>query len=144
MNKSKNIETIYDLSTDKQRLEVEVIHSFLKESYWAKNISKDMVRKTIENSFCVGVYYQNQQVGFARAVTDYATFGYIADVFIIEKHRGRNLSKKLISFILNHPDLQGFRGWVLGTRDAHTLYEKFGFQPIDNEVFMNLRLKVEY
>ena len=105
------------------------VHQYLSgESYWAKNISINLVKKSIENSVCFSVFYKDKPVGFARVITDKATFGYIADVFIIEAHRGKGLSKWLMQTILDNEELQGFRGWMLGTKDAHSLYEKFGFK----------------
>ncbi len=117
------------LSTDKEKLDIDFIHHFLSvESYWAKDIPLHTVKKSIENSFCVGIYENNQQVGFARVITDYATFGYLADVFVNPKYRSLGLSKLMMEYIINHPDLQGFRRWLLATSDAHGLYEKYGFK----------------
>lgn len=122
----------YFISTDKEKLDIPYIHRFLATSYWAEQIPIETVRKSIEGSGCFGVYEGNRQVGFARVITDKATFGYLADVFIDEAYRGRGLSKWLIEVILSHPDLQGFRRWMLATKDAHGLYAQFGFSPIDN------------
>lgn len=119
------------ISTDKSKLDISYIHQFLSGSYWAENIPSAIVQKSIEGSMCFGVYDDGQQVGFARVVTDNATFGHLADVFIDEKYRGRGLSKWLMEIIMSHEDLQGFRSWQLGTKDAHGLYEKFGFRPVD-------------
>ena len=118
------------ISTDRSRLDVPLIHDFLSNSYWAKDIPLAVVQRAIENSLCFGVYHDDRQVGFARVVTDRATFAYIADVFIIEEHRGRGLSKWLVQTILSHPDLQGLRRWMLATRDAHGLYAQYGFTPL--------------
>lgn len=108
-----------------------MIHCFLAEdSYWAKNISSELVQKCIDNSFCFGVYCDGSQVGFARVITDFTTFAYLADVFILPSHRGRGLSKMLMSFIMSYPDLQGLRRWMLATKDAHTLYQQFGWEPV--------------
>ena len=120
----------YTFSTDKAKLDVKVIHDFLSNSYWAKNIPIEIVKRSIENSLCFGVFHHNKQVGFARVVSDYATFGYLADVFISEEHRGKGLSKKLMEHIVAHPQLQGLRRFCLGTKDAHKLYEQFGFTVI--------------
>lgn len=120
------------ISTDKAKLDIAYIHQFLAQSYWAENIPKEIVQKSIEGSLCFGVYNEKQQIGFARVVTDYATFGYLADVFIDENYRGRGLSKWLMKTILSHPGLQGFRSWQLGTKDAHGLYAQFGFMPLDD------------
>jgi GNAT superfamily N-acetyltransferase len=118
----------YLYSTDKDKLQFDVIHSYLSnESYWAQGISPDILRRSIENSECFGIYKGSEQVGFARVVTDKATFGYLGDVFVLEPHRGKGLSKNLMAFILKHPELQGFRRWMLLTRDAQELYSKFGF-----------------
>ena len=122
----------FTISTDKHKLDIPYIHRFLVQSYWAENIPIEIVERSINGSFCFGVYEGEQQIGFARVITDKATFGYLADVFIDEKYRGRGLSKKLVAAIMSHPDLQGFRSWQLATLDAHGLYEKFGFRPLDN------------
>jgi GNAT superfamily N-acetyltransferase len=127
------------ISTDKSLLNIEVIKNYLSnESYWARNIPVETVKKSIEGSFCFGLYLNERkniseitQVGFARVVTDYATFGYIADVFVLEQFRGRGLAKYLMETIMGHPDLQGLRRWMLATKDAHGLYAEFGFSPLD-------------
>lgn len=125
----------YSISTDPSLLNIDVIHHYLSlESYWAKGIPRDVVIKSIENSVCFGLYCHQQQVGFARVITDKATFAYLADVFILEEHRGKGLSKWLITVIQAHPELQGLRRWLLGTRDAHGLYEKMGWTHFDEEV----------
>lgn len=116
------------ISTDRERLQIDVIHKFLsEESYWAKERTKEQTVTAIKNSLPFGVYKGENLVGFARVVTDYATFAYLGDVFILEEYRGKGLSRRLMKTIVNHPDLQGFRRWVLATRDAHALYEKFEF-----------------
>ncbi len=121
----------YEIDTDSTRLDIPLIHSFLSEStYWAKGRPIEVVRRSIKNSLPFGIYSRSAQVGFARVITDYATFAWIADVFILPEHRSKGLSKWLLETILAHPELQGFRRWVLGTRDAHGLYEKFGFAPL--------------
>jgi N-acetylglutamate synthase-like GNAT family acetyltransferase len=123
----------YNISDDKSKLQLEVIHQYLaNESYWAKNIPLSTVTKSIENSLCFGVYWNNKQIGFARVITDCATFAYLADVFVLEPHRGKGLSKKLMQYILQHTDLQGLRRFMLATQDAHSLYEQFGFIPVSN------------
>jgi N-acetylglutamate synthase-like GNAT family acetyltransferase len=118
------------VSTDKQQLDRELIHKFLTESYWAKGIPKQTVDRSIENSLCFGVYQEGQQVGFARVISDFTTYAYIADVFVVEKVRGKGVGKLLMREIRRHPDLQYLRRWSLVTRDAHGLYAQFGFQPV--------------
>ena len=116
------------ISTDRNRLQIDAIHKFLsEESYWAKERTREQTATAIKNSLPFGVYRGERQIGFARIVTDYATFAYLGDVFILEEFRGRGLSKWLMQVIIDHPDLQGFRRWLLATKDAHTLYEKFDF-----------------
>ena len=117
----------YSITTDKSRLDLDVICRFLSTSYWAAGRSIETIRRSIEHSIPFGVYKGNEQVGFARVITDYATFAWIADVFILEEHRGRGLSKWLMEVMISHPELQGFRRWVLATKDAHELYRKYGF-----------------
>ena len=117
----------YLISTDKGRLDLVVIHGFLTASYWARGIPVDVVKRSIEHSLAFGVYKGEQQVGFARVITDYATYAYLSDVFILEPFRGQGLSKWLMDVIVAHPQLQGLRRWALHTRDAHGLYQKVGF-----------------
>lgn len=140
--------TNYCITTNKEDLDLPFIHHFLcNESYWAKNIPLEVVQKSIQGSLCFGVYYNNQQVGFARLVTDCATFAYLADVFIIHAHRGKGLSKWLLQVIHNHTELQGLRRWLLGTKDAHALYEQFGwtrFAAEQTERFMQLHNPTVY
>ncbi|HEX8636991.1 MAG TPA: GNAT family N-acetyltransferase [Pyrinomonadaceae bacterium] len=116
------------ISTDRSGLQIERIHKFLtEESYWAKERTLQQTKTAIENSLMFGVYENQSLIGFARVVTDYATFAYIGDVFITKEFRGRGLSKWLMETIVGYPDLQNLRRWILATRDAHALYEKFGF-----------------
>lgn len=116
------------ISTDKLRLNIELIHDFLSHtSYWARGRSLELVRRSVENSLNFGVFKGEQQVGFARVVTDYATFAWLADVFVLDQYRNRGLGVWLIEVITSHPQLQGFRRWLLATRDAHELYRRFGF-----------------
>ena len=122
----------FTISTEKEKLDIDVIHSFLNSTYWAEGISKETIRRSIEGSLCFGVFENDKQVGFARMITDKATFAYLADVFIIEEYRGRGLSKWLMEVIMSHPDLQGLRRMVLVTKDAHGLYKQFGFTPLIN------------
>jgi GNAT superfamily N-acetyltransferase len=117
----------YEISTDPARIDVVLVHEFLTNSYWAKGISAETVKKSIENSICFGVYFGRQQVGLARIISDLATFAYLADVFIAPDYRGRGLSRWLLECILGHSDLHGLRRWMLATKDAHGLYEKLGF-----------------
>ena len=128
----------YYISTDKLKLNLDLIHGFLTESYWAKGIPKSVVQKSIENSICFGAFEpKGQQVGFARVVTDKATFAYLADVFVLEAHRGQGISKLLMDAYVSHPDLQGLRRQMLATSDAHELYKKYGFEPINQpEILM--------
>ncbi len=118
----------YLVSTDKRRVDLAVVHGFLTTAYWCAWIPLEVVRRAIEHSLVFGVYAGEQQVGFARAITDYATFAYIADVFILDTYRGLGLGRWLMECIIAHPHLQGLRRWTLFTRDAHGLYEKVGFQ----------------
>lgn len=120
------------ISDDPARLNLAVIHNFLASCYWAEGIPFDVMRRSIENSLPFGVYDAGNQVGFARVITDYATFAYLGDVFILESHRGRGLSKRLMEVIMIHPKLQGLRRWHLVTRDAHGLYQQFGFSALRN------------
>jgi N-acetylglutamate synthase-like GNAT family acetyltransferase len=121
----------YLITTDKSLLNFDVIYNYLdKESYWAQGIPVEKLKIAIKNSMCFGVYHNNNQIGFARVITDNATFGYLADVFILPAFRGIGLSKWLMQTIMNHPDLQGLRRWSLATADAQGLYSQFGFIPI--------------
>ena len=121
----------YIISTDRRKLDLNVIHEYLsKRSYWAAGRPMKRIRRSIRHSLPFGIYQADRQVGFGRVVTDYATFAWIADVFVLEEFRGRGLSKWLMEVILSHPDLQGFRRWVLATKDAHELYRKYGFTPL--------------
>jgi GNAT superfamily N-acetyltransferase len=119
------------ISTDPLRLDLDVIHGFLSNNYWAKGIPREVVARSIENSLCFGIYDdKDAQVGFARVVSDFATVAYLGDVFVLESHRGRGLSKWMMECIREHPALQGLRRWILLTRDAHGLYSQFGFKPL--------------
>ena len=121
----------YTISTDNQLLDVGIIHDFISnQSYWGQGRAVPVVQRALDNSLNFGLYQNKQQVGFARVVTDHATFAWVADVFVLTDHRGRGLSKWLMEVILSHPELQGFRRWVLATKDAHGLYERFGFIPL--------------
>lgn len=120
----------YEISTDPARVDADLVHEFLTSSYWAKGIPLETVRLSIENSIPFGLYHGQQLVGFARIISDLATFAYLADVFILPSHRGRGLSRWLLECITGHPDLQGLRRWMLATQDAHRLYAMFGFTPL--------------
>jgi len=121
------------ISTDRSRLNIELIHTFLSnKAYWALGRSREVVQQAIENSLNFGVFDGNQQIGFARVVTDFATFAWLADVFILDEYRARGLGIWLIEVITSHPNLQGFRRWMLATRDAHELYRRFGFNELAN------------
>jgi GNAT superfamily N-acetyltransferase len=120
----------YEISTDPARLDVDAIHAFLTQSYWSPGIPRATVARAIANSLCFGVFWQGQQVGFARMVTDKTTFAYLCDVYVLEAHRGRGVSKQLMAHVMKHPDLQGLRRMMLATRDAHGLYAQFGFTPL--------------
>lgn len=122
----------YLITTDKERLDIATIHSFLSTSYWAAGIPIEIVKRSIEHSLNFGLFQGERQVGYARLITDYATFAYLADVFILEQYRGRGLSKWLMQVIVTHPDLQGLRRWLLFTRDAHGLYQQVGFTSLAN------------
>ncbi|HEY1113690.1 MAG TPA: GNAT family N-acetyltransferase [Chitinophagaceae bacterium] len=121
----------YTITTDKGKINVPYTHAFLSQaSYWAENIPLAVVQRSIEGSLCFVVLHHDEQVGFARVITDGATFAYLADVFIDPAHRGRGLSKRLMEAILAHPSLQGLRRFMLATRDAHGLYRQYGFTPL--------------
>jgi GNAT superfamily N-acetyltransferase len=122
----------FRISTDPALLDRALIHEFLRGSYWAPGIPRETVDRSIEGALCFGIYEDAGQVGFARIITDKATFAYVADVFVLESHRGRGLGVWLMEAVRAHPDLQGLRRWILMTRDAHGLYEKFGFRRLED------------
>ena len=129
----------YEISTERGRLDLALIHDCLGSSYWAQGIPRAVVERSIQHSLCFGAYLDGRQTGFARVVTDYATFAYVADVFVVPEHRGRGISKLLLRAILEHPELQGLRRFLLATHDAHGLYAQFGFQPLAHpEHFMTV------
>ena len=134
------------ISDDKTLLDRTLIHRFLSErSYWAQNVPREIVDRSIEHSLCFGVYRNDSQIGFARVVTDCATFGWLADVFVIESERKQGVGKKLVAAILSHPGLQQLRRFMLGTRDAFGLYSRFGFKPLAYpERFMEIRSENGY
>ncbi len=132
MNRFRVITNIDDM-------DMTVIHGFLSQSYWAKGIPQATLQKALENSLCFGLFDGEQQVGFARMVTDKATFAYLADVFVLESHRGHGGAKTLMTAIMDHADLQGLRRMLLATRDAHSLYRQFGFTDLARpEIMMEL------
>jgi len=121
----------FTISTEKSKLQIDVICKFLaEESYWARTRTREQMRRAIDNSMCFGLYSGTSQIGFARVVSDLATFAYIGDVFVLTEYRGRGLSKWLLETITGHPDLQGLRRWLLATKDAHGLYSQFGFNAL--------------
>lgn len=130
----------YNISANREDMDLLAIHKFLSSSYWAQGIPVETLTRAINNSLCFGVFTDaGEQVGFARMITDRATYAYLADVYILEEHRGKGLSKWMMEIIVKHPDLQGLRRITLGTRDAHGLYAQFGFKPLANpQIFMEI------
>jgi GNAT superfamily N-acetyltransferase len=122
----------YSITTHKERLDIEAIHEFLARSYWSPGVAVETVERAIANSLCFGVFQGKEQVGLARVITDKATFAYLADVYILESHRGKGLSKWLMEVVRGHEDLQGLRRFMLATSDAHGLYAQFGFKALAN------------
>jgi GNAT superfamily N-acetyltransferase len=116
-----------EISTDRSRLDVAMVHAFLADSYWVPGISRDSIEKCIEHSLCFGVYADGRQIGFARLITDYVRFAHLLDVFIVHEFRGRGIAKLLMDNILSHSELQTITRYTLHTRDAHGLYVQFGF-----------------
>ena len=129
----------YEVSTDRSRFDVDLIHNFLCSSYWAADMPRDVLDRAIRHALCFGVLRGQTQVAFARVITDYATFAYLSDLFVVPEHRGRGVSKLLMRSILDHPELQGLRRFLLATKDAHGLYAQFGFKPLANpDDFMSI------
>ena len=120
----------YQISNEQARMDVDAIHAFLTRTYWARGIPRTTVERAIAHSLCFGVFREDAQVGFARVITDRATFAYLADVYLLEEHRGQGLARRLLQAVLAHPELQGLRRWLLVTRDAHPLYRQHGFEPV--------------
>lgn len=136
----------YLFSTDKNKLQLKVIHDYLsKESYWAQNMPIELMKESIAGSICFAIYFNNKQIAYARVITDNATFAYLADVFVLEEHRGKGLSKELMRFILDHPSLKKLRRFMLATRDAHGLYKQFGFNALAKpETIMEIKFFESY
>ena len=128
----------YWITTDIARMDLDVIHDYLSRVYWSEGIPRAVVERSMRNSVCFGLLCATEQVGFARVITDFATFAYVADVFVLERHRGRGLATWLMQFIMKHPNLQGLRRWALATRDAHRLYEKVGFRVLNPDRWMEI------
>ncbi len=133
-------------SDDKTLLQLDVIHKYLStESYWSKDIPFDIVKRAMEGSICFAAYDKGKQIAYARVITDGATFGYLADVFVMEPYRGKGISKQLMKFIMDYPSFKGFRRFMLATKDAHSLYEKFGFKQMATpDRFMEIKPFEEY
>jgi len=119
-----------EISTDPTRIDIDVVYEFLQTSYWAKGRRRSVIERAIRNSLCFGAYASGRQVGFARVATDRAVFAYLMDVFVIPEFRGQGISKKIMGAVLDHPDLQNLRVFLLATKDAHGLYTRFGFRPL--------------
>ena len=118
------------IDSNRGRLDRALIHRFLSDSYWAAGIPRELVDRAIDHSLCFGAYIDAAQIGFARLVTDYATFGYLADVFVLPEWRGQGIARRLVAEVMAHPDVAGLRRIMLATRDAHSLYASFGFAPV--------------
>lgn len=131
-----------EISSDRIQLDIPLIHNFLTNSYWAKGIDLDAVEKSIENSFCFGAYTADQQIGFGRLITDYTTFGYVSDVFVLEPYRGHGIARAMMDWLLAQPELKQMRRILLATKDAHPLYKSLGFSGLDeteHKKFMQIR-----
>jgi GNAT superfamily N-acetyltransferase len=122
--------TPYRITDDPEAVDLAVVHEFLARSYWARGVPRETIARSIAHSLTFSLFVGDRQVGFARAVTDRATFAYLADVFVLEEHRARGLGGWLVATVLAHPELRGLRRWLLATRDAHALYRKFGFTSV--------------
>jgi ribosomal protein S18 acetylase RimI-like enzyme len=127
------------ITTAPERLDVDAIHAFLTRSYWAEGVTRERVATSLEGSLCFGLFDDERQIGFARVVTDRVTFGYLCDVYVLEEHRGRGLGKRLVEAVRAHPELRELRRLLLKTRDAHGLYEQFGFERVDGRDFMQIK-----
>jgi GNAT superfamily N-acetyltransferase len=122
----------YTITADQSRFDIAAIHAFLSQTYWSPGVPIEVIERATRNSLSFGILHGDAQVGFARVVTDKATFAYLADVYVLESHRGKGLSKRLLEFILAHEDLQGLRRFLLFTLDAHGLYKQYGFKEVQN------------
>jgi ribosomal protein S18 acetylase RimI-like enzyme len=120
------------ISTDKSQLQMDEICAYLSRSYWAKGRGRNVVERAIQNSLCFGLFHEGRQIGLVRIITDYATFAYLCDVYVLEEFQGKGLGKWLMSVVMSHPELQGLRRWSLVTRDAHGLYRQFGFNELQS------------
>ena len=129
----------YEIDADKSRLDLDLIHGFLAGAYWSEGVPAEIVRKSIQQSDCFGIYTSGRQVGFARVISDHASFAYIADVFVIPEERGRGLGQWLVATILQSPQYPNLRRWLLATKDAHELYRPFGFTESPPGRFMEIR-----
>ena len=152
MNEQQEFEhNQFIISTDPEKLDLEIIHEMLSRTYWARGISREVVERSIQGALCYGIYDHSQNpvygrlVGFGRVITDYATFAYLSDLFVIESHRGLGLSKWMVECIQKHPQLQNLRRWLLVTADAHGLYQQFGFKPLHKpEMYMEITKENPY
>lgn len=122
----------YRITTDPSPIDLQAVHAYLAGAYWSEEVPQDIVARAIESSLCFSLLDGDRQIGFARVVTDRATFAYLCDVYVLEEYRGKGLGKWLIGEVMSHPDLQGLRRFILLTRDAHGLYSQFGFTPLGN------------
>lgn len=130
---------VHSVTADRQRIDLDAVHAFLTRCFWATGISRELVAKSIEHSLCFGLFDEQAQVGFARVVTDYSTYAYLCDVYVLEEYRGKGLGKWMMEFVMKHPDVQGLRRFQLVTRDAHGLYSRFGFKtPVNPERHMEI------
>jgi GNAT superfamily N-acetyltransferase len=136
------VDSLYHISTDPALVQTDVVHRYLSECYWSPGVRRDIVQKAIANSFVAGAYEKTtgNQVGFARAVTDRTSFAWLCDVFVLEPDRGQGLAKSMVRALMDHPELQTLRRWCLATRDAHGVYEPFGFVPVQPGRWMEMRL----
>jgi GNAT superfamily N-acetyltransferase len=132
MNEAAALPLELEITTDPARIDLALVHDFISHSYWGEGRALETVERSIRNSLCFSVHHGGRQIGFARVISDYATFAYLADVFVVPEFRGRGISKALMRYILDYPQLQNLRLFMLRTRDAHELYAQFGFTPLAN------------